>query len=150
MRWICLAGALLVLLAAGAGLAQPRNPVGDTLVRSTQIGGTGRIALVGAHLVNTDPLPPHCWNSSIVPDYGRPGVRAGMQDDFAAMRAAGLQTFRIFLYHEHGDPVNTNVVSSSGGHLSEPFRTNLINLLTDIRTAGFLQLTLAFNPWGPK
>ncbi len=73
-----------------------------------------------------------------------------MQDDLAAMRAAGLQTFRIFLYHEHGDPLNTNVMSSSGGRLSEPFRTNLINLLTDIRTAGFLQVTLAFNPWGPN
>jgi hypothetical protein len=150
MRWICLAGASLVLLAAGAGLAQPRNPVGDTLVRSAQIRGAGRIPLVGADLVNTDPLPPHCWNGSTVPDYGKPGVRAEMQDDLAAMRAAGLQTLRVFLYHEHGDPVNTNVVSSSGGRLSEPFRKNLINLLMDIRTAGFLQVTLAFNPWGPN
>jgi hypothetical protein len=106
--------------------------------------------LIGADLGPTDPVVPHCWNDSIVPEYGRPGVRTEMQDDFAAMRAAGLQTFRIFLYHEHGDPVNTNVMSSSGGHISEPFRTNLINLLTDIRAAGFLQVTLAFNAWGPN
>jgi hypothetical protein len=105
--------------------------------------------LIGADLGPTDPVVPHCWNDSIVPEYGRPGVRTEMQDDFAAMRAAGLQTFRIFLYHEHGDPVNTNVMSSSGGHISEPFRTNLINLLTDIRAAGFLQVTLAFNPGVP-
>jgi hypothetical protein len=121
-----------------------------TLARSPRVAVAGQMPLIGADLVNTDPLLPHCWNGSIVPDYGKPGVRARMQEDLPAMRAAGLQTFRIFLYHEHGDSTNTNVMSSSGGRLSEPFRTKLINLLTDIRTAGFLQVTLAFNPWGPN
>jgi len=142
----------LIAAAAFAFLAIVLFATGtpDTLARSARVGVAGQVPLIGADLVNTDPLPPHCWNGSIVPDYGKPGVRARMQDDLAAMRAAGLQTFRIFLYHEHGDPVNTNVMSSSGGRLSEPFRTNLINLLTDIRKAGFVQVTLAFNPWGPN
>jgi hypothetical protein len=151
MRWSCLAVAPLVLVVAGAGRAEPSVWVGGTPASAlVGAGAPAQVPLIGADLVNTDPLPPHCWNGSIVPDYGTRGIRAQVQDDLAAMRAAGLQTFRIFLYHEHGDPVNTNVMSSSGGRLSEPFRTNLINLLSDIRKAGFLQVTLAFNPWGPN
>jgi hypothetical protein len=149
VRWPLLAFAPLLLLV-GVAREQPSILVGDTPPGSAQTTVAGEMPLIGADLVNTDPLLPRCWNGSIVPDYGKPGVRARVQDDLAAMRATGLQTFRIFLYHEHGHPVNTNVMSSSGGQLSEPYRRNLINLLTDIRTAGFLQLTLTFNPWGPK
>jgi hypothetical protein len=146
MRRAMLAAAAFVFLA----IVLFATGTAPTLARSSEVAVPRQMPLIGADLVNTDPLLPHCWNGSIVPDYGNPGVRARMQEDLPAMRAAGLQTFRIFLYHEHGDPTNSNVVSSSGGRLSEQFRTNLINLLTDIRTAGFSQVTLAFNPWGPN
>jgi hypothetical protein len=41
-----------------------------------------------------------------------------------------------------------NRVSSGGGHLLEPYRSNLIHYLSDVRTAGFAQLTLVFAPEG--
>src|SRR6266542_2814610 len=109
MRWACLAVAPLVLVAAGAGRAQSSVLVGGAVAGSARVGARAQVPLIGADLVNTDPLPPHCWNGSIVPDYGQPGVRARMQDDLAAMRAAGLQTFRIFL-----DRKSTRLNSSHG------------------------------------
>jgi hypothetical protein len=40
------------------------------------------------------------------------------------------------------------VVSSAGGKLSEPYRSNLIRFVSDIRAAGFKRLTISFGPEG--
>jgi hypothetical protein len=109
--------------------------------------------LVGGNLFQFQMTGPYCGGRRILLNYHQTGVRPAFRDDLAAMRSVGVQTFRFFLANEHGgDPVNppdwARTVDSSGGHLSEPYRTNLINLLTDIREAGFRQVTLAFWPRG--
>jgi hypothetical protein len=91
---------------------------------------------------------PYCWGGHIILDYDQSGVRSEMRDELAAMRAAGLQTLRLFLVNEHGGDPSHGAISSSEGRLPEPYRTNFADFLTDIRKSGFLQVTLDFMPWG--
>jgi hypothetical protein len=94
---------------------------------------------------------PNCGlnNGGIVVDYGQPGVRRDVQRQLAAMRAAGVQTLRLLLWHvTDASGMRWGIVSSDDGHLSEPYRSNLIHFLGDVREAGFLELTLAFAPEG--
>src|SRR6266516_4510193 len=88
-------------------------------------------------------------DGGIVVDYGRPGVRRTVRQQLAAMRAAGVQTLRLLLWHvTDASGLRWGIVSSDDGHLSEPYRSNLIDFLGDVHKAGFAQLTLAFAPEG--
>jgi hypothetical protein len=98
-------------------------------------------------LIHYAPTLPNCWGGHIVVDYDHAGVREAVVPALHAMRAGGLESFRLFLYHSHTiDGVWP--IDSSSGRLVEPYRTNVIRLLTDIRKAGFKQVTVVFNPWG--
>ena len=62
------------------------------------------------------------------------------------MRAAGMRALRLVFYHSsEGD--QWTIMRSSGGRLAEPYRTNLVRYVRDVRAAGFASLTIAFNPW---
>lgn len=79
----------------------------------------------------------------VVPFYNTPGVRARAISALNAMRAAGQENISVYITFAH-DPVWQ--IPSAQGRLTEPYRTNLINLFSDIRKAGFMQLTAAFQP----
>ena len=81
-----------------------------------------------------------CWSC-----YYSPGVREIVRQQLAAMRAAGMRAMRLIFYHA-SQPLD-NLVPSTGGRLAEPFRTNLVRYLQDLRAAGFASVTVAFNPW---
>lgn len=104
--------------------------------------------LLGANLQYSKTA--HCWTVSPVIRYDQAGVRSSMRVDLAAMRAAGLESFRIFLYHTHAPDPGSDEISSAGGLIGEPYRSNLVALMRDIRDAGFKQVTIAFNPTGPN
>jgi hypothetical protein len=88
-------------------------------------------------------------DGGIIVDYNRPGVRTTVQRQLAAMRAAGLEALRLLLWHvTDASGLRWGIVSSDDGHLSEPYRSNLIHYLSDVRKAGFAQLTLVFAPEG--
>jgi hypothetical protein len=72
---------------------------------------------------------------------------AAVRQQLAAMRAAGIETLRLFIWHMH-DASNQywGVVTSAGGRLGSLERTNLIRYLTEVRDAGFKQLTVVFGP----
>jgi hypothetical protein len=116
------------------------------------VGGAGARAtsppiLLGADSTEyTGGTPPNCYGASILYDYGQPGVRALVWNQLAAMRAAGLESLRVFFVYDHDLSENPYFVPAATGRLVEPFRSNLINYLSDIRRAGFLRVTLAFEP----
>ena len=121
-----------VVLAAGGGSATPANPSAP---------------LLGANYLHYRDTPPNCSGPGIVSRYDRPGIRALVRSQLAAMRAAGMRSLRLLVYHSSvGD--EWGLAGSAGGRLSEPYRTNLVQYLQDVRAAGFLSLTVAFNPWG--
>jgi hypothetical protein len=65
----------------------------------------------------------------------------------AAMRAAGIETLRLFVWHMHdASGQSWGVVGSAGGRLGAIEEGNLIHYLTAVRAAGFKQLTVVFGP----
>ena len=61
------------------------------------------------------------------------------------MAAAGLETLRVFFVFDYDTSENPFFIPAKSGKLEEPFRTNLVNYLRDIRAAGFRRVTLAFD-----
>lgn len=86
-------------------------------------------------------------DAAIVSSYDLPGVRHKVREHLGAMRAGGVESLRLVLWHmEDARGQRWGVVSTPGGRLLEPVRGNLANYLTDVREAGFVRLTLVFAP----
>jgi hypothetical protein len=86
-------------------------------------------------------------STGIVAHYNDPSERRLVRSQLAAMRAAGIDSIRILLWFmTDASNQDWGVVSSAGGKLSEPYRSNLIRFVSDIRAAGFGRFTLAFGP----
>jgi hypothetical protein len=119
------------------------------LVGSSPARVTAPAPLVGADY--THYRYPNCDlnDGGIVVDYDQPGVRRTVRRQLAAMRAAGIQTLRLLLWHiTNASGLRWGIVSSDDGHLGEPDRSNLTHFLSDVRAAGYEQLTLVFAPEG--
>jgi hypothetical protein len=67
------------------------------------------------------------------------------------MRRNGVTSLRLIVWHMT-DPRRQiwGPVSSAGGRLAEPYRTNLTRYVTEVRKFGFKRLTIAFGPRGPN
>jgi len=104
--------------------------------------------LLGMNLIQYEFTLPNCWGRHIILNYHDGAVRAQVVAALHAMRVAGVETFRLFLYHSHTIDRFGWPLDSSSGELREPHRGNLIRFLSDIRSAGFKQVTATFNPWG--
>jgi hypothetical protein len=75
------------------------------------------------------------------------GNRMLIRHQLAAMRAAGVQTLRTFIWSRHDASGKTwGVVSSAGGRLDRTETKNLINFVSDVRRLGFARLEVAFSP----
>lgn len=88
-------------------------------------------------------------NSTGILASSSPSVRALVRRQLAAMRAAGIETLRLFIWHAHDPRVIAPaafVVPSAGGHLSEPYRGSLINYLSAARDAGYKSMLVVFGP----
>jgi hypothetical protein len=86
-------------------------------------------------------------STGIVAHYNDPGERRLVRTQLAAMRKAGIDSIRFLLWFmTDASNQDWGVVSSAGGKLSEPYRSNLIRFVSDIRAAGFQRLTISFGP----
>src|SRR6266536_2398852 len=123
----------VVLVAAASG--------GSTPAAGKESAGVPLIGANYTHYVN-----PGCsLDHGIVTHYEWPGVRRRVRAQLAAMRAAGIQSLRFLLwYMSDATGQNWGIVSSGGGRLAGPYRSNLIHYLSDVRESGIEQLTLAF------
>lgn len=87
--------------------------------------------------------------TGIIATYHERGIRRKVRAQLEAMHAAGLRSLRVLIWHSvEGDQFG--MVSSQSGRLQEPYRSNLIRYLTDIREAGFESLIVGFAPEGPN
>lgn len=117
----------------------------------TSVSGAASRPLIGMNLVLHEYSMPNCWGGHIILEYDKPGVREKIASALHAMRAAGVETLRLqVVFGPTPDPQYHWPIDSSSGHLIEPYRTNLGRFLDDIRKAGFVQVTVMFNPWGPN
>jgi hypothetical protein len=86
-------------------------------------------------------------NTGIVQHYDSPGVRRLARSHLAAMHDAGLQTIRILLWNMSDiTGQQWGIVPSAGGSLPEPYRSNLLRFVSDIKAAGFTGLTIDVGP----
>jgi hypothetical protein len=87
-----------------------------------------------------------CTLSAGLLSHGQSG-RAMIKRQLAAMRAAGIETLRLFVWHMHdASEQGWGVVSSAGGTLGASELSNLVRYVSDVRAAGFKQLTVVFGP----
>jgi len=115
---------------------------------SSGAGGTvGALPLVGVNYSTSGDLGCDFGGYGIVADgeYDRPLIR----QQLAAMRAAGIQTLRTFIWSTHdASGQNWGVVSSAGGRLGPAETKNLVDFVSDVRRLGFVRLDVAFSPQG--
>jgi len=130
-----------------AGLAAALSISGGAVGHDLHSAAPGGTPLLGVNLIQHDFARPYCWGGLIIHDYDLAGVRAEVVPALHAMRAAGLETVRLQIPHRHA---TDKWIPSAGGRIAEPYRTNLIRLLGDIRRAGMMQVTIQFNPRGPN
>jgi hypothetical protein len=104
--------------------------------------------LVGVTYTHSDLLSCDLHGSTgIIARYNDPGERRLVRSQLAAMRAAGIDSIRFLLWFmTDASNQDWGVVSSAGGKLSEPYRSNLIRFVSDIRAAGFTRVTISFGP----
>jgi hypothetical protein len=87
--------------------------------------------------------------TGILASYHKPGVAQRVHAQLFRMRKAGVATIRTVIWHttdatgQYWGPV-----SSAGGKLREPYRSNLIGFLSETRKFGFARLTVVFAPTG--
>ncbi len=107
-------------------------------------------ALVGVNLTHHAQLR-RCSldDTGIVATYHRPGVRAQVQGQLAAMRRHGIVTLRLIVWHqEDAGGRRWGVVPSAGGRLSALHRANLRHYAADVRAARFRRLSVSLAPMG--
>lgn len=96
-------------------------------------------------------------DTGILLTYDQTGVRTEVQSQLAKMKNNGLQSLRLLIWHQSDITITTKkgeviiaakwgVIPSKDGSIPEPYRTNLINYLTDVKNAGFKKLTISFGP----
>jgi len=137
-RIAVIATSLAAVLAAAAWASRP------AAVRESAF-----VPLIGAGYT-------HFWNPDCsldgtgIVEFGN-GARTRIKRQLAAMRAAGIESLRLIMWNQH-DPTGQTwgVVPSATGRLVEPYRSNFIAYLKDVRAAGFKQLTIAFGTQGPN
>jgi hypothetical protein len=125
--------------------------IGLAVITCAGAAGATRTAvappLIGANYSHHTTLSCSLDDTAIIGHYQERGARRRVQGQLGAMRAAGVETLRLLLWHmTDANGHRWGVVSSSGGRLSEPVRSNLIRYLRDVRAAGFERLTLSFAP----
>jgi len=86
--------------------------------------------------------------ADLIKNYNMPGVRPHVQDYLKQMHDNGVSSIRFLIWHETTITGPTNAIPSVGGVIGEPYRTNLIQYLSDIRTAGYSSFNVSFSPRG--
>ncbi len=86
-------------------------------------------------------------SGGIIAKYDQSGVRNTVQSQLATMYSNGVRSIRFIIWHMTDATGQTwGVIPSAGGAITEPYKTNLINYLTDIKNAGFARVTVSFGP----
>jgi len=116
-------------------------------ILATAARSDGSQPLIGADYYSTD-----CHGGpNLVLDAADPTLE---RDQLFAMHTAGLNSLGLVLNYttdpNHVDNHGGAVLIQPDGTLGEPYRTRLIRYLTDVRDAGFTDVTLRFQPHGPN
>lgn len=83
----------------------------------------------------------------ILDTYGDAGAAELVHDQLRQMRARGIQSLRLIVWHMRDVArQDWGVIPSRGGRLSQPYRRNFVAFLDEVQRFGFTRLTLSFSP----
>lgn len=132
-------GSLFACCVLAAALVQVLPAAGDSASPPSLLG----VTYTHSNLLSCDLF----GSTGIVAHYNDRGERRLVRTQLAAMHKAGIDSIRFLLWFmTDASNQDWGVVSSAGGVLSEPYRSNLIRFVSDIRAAGFRRLTISFGP----
>lgn len=145
-RYLISATVIFVALSVVGGSPIGGAGIGDAHYRQSRFPSI-RAPLIGAYYTHYG--FPDCGfgDRGILATYQSHRVRAKVHRQLFRMRKRGITSLRIIIWHMT-DPGNQRwgVVSSAGGTLREPYRTNLIRFVREVRKYGFGRLSVAFGP----
>jgi hypothetical protein len=127
--------------------AQPKFAASD--YRQSRFPRLTRQPLIGVNY--THYAFPNCSldGTGILRTYSKPGIAQRVHTELYQMRKAGVATIRTIIFHmTDATGRNWGPIPSAGGMLREPYRTNLIRFLTEIRKFGFARFTASLGPTG--
>lgn len=110
----------------------------------------------GGSTLNWYRLGPSCDREpyGIIANYHEPGVRVRVRKQLIALRASGQDRISVSLFHQRPEVpspdgrVTGTVLDSSGGFLHPQMQQNLVDYLSDIRAAAFVELVFRYHPQG--
>lgn len=87
-------------------------------------------------------------DTGILDNYHEDGIRDQVHGQLFQMRKNGVTSLRTVIWHlsELGRRHFWGPVPSAGGTLREPYRSNLIDYVQEVRRFGFARLTITFAP----
>ena len=155
-----------VLVAVLAMVCMPAFALADTLFVSGFQNAP--LARGGSNFLwfDVDRVPPHAADPAqacidardpygVLANYHRAGVRTTVRGQLQAMRAAGQQRIATGIVHLRAPSGQAfegsyggTLIDSTGGALHPRIRDNLVQLLGDIRDAGFAELLFRYFPQG--
>jgi hypothetical protein len=149
----------VIVLTANSRPSSPDGPVegqksSAPRFAASDYGQSNFPKLRGAPLIGanyTHYAFPNCTfhGTLILASYQQPGVAQRVHDQLLEMRKAGIATIRTLIWHTTKPEVSYGLsVPSAGGKLREPYRTNLIRYVSEIRRFGFARFTVSFGPEG--
>lgn len=87
--------------------------------------------------------------TGILRTYSNPGIAQKVHGQLFQMRRAGLATIRTIIWHMTDATGQLwGPIPSAGGRLQEPYRTNLIRYLMELKRYRFTRFTVSFAPQG--
>jgi hypothetical protein len=108
---------------------------------------TRRRPLVGVNYTHHIFRACELTGTGLLRTYSNPGVARTVHAQLLAMRRAGIATIRTIIWHATDATHDSwGAVSSEGGRLHEPHRTNLIRFLTELKRFGFARVTVSLGP----
>ncbi|MDX1578043.1 MAG: hypothetical protein R3266_06145 [Gemmatimonadota bacterium] len=143
---ICLLSLVFAVLAAAceSGAERPRFDAEDYELSRPPPAGP---RLAGANYTHHSFEDCSWEGSGLLTSYHRADVAERVHRQLRHMRESGIGSLRLLIWHMTDIPRQRwGVVPSRGGRLGQPYRDNLIALVTEIRRFGFERLTISFSP----
>ncbi len=141
-------GMALSLAACGIPAEEPL-PIGQSsqAVTPTRVGANYMFWQVKPGDCTSDPATDMSVSgTNLLQTYHLPGVSETARSQLAAMRANGLSSLRLMIWHANAEEDPRGRVNSTGGNLAPQYLSNWEKICTDIKNAGFSQFQIAFGP----
>lgn len=111
-------------------------------------GAVNSHIIIGANYSHHTILNCSMDDTGIIYSYHQPGVRTNVQAQLSTMKKVNqIESLRLIVWHMTDIGSHRwGIIPSKDGKIADPYRTNLINYLNDIKNSQITRLTISFGP----